>query len=783
MSYQVLARKWRPRVFREMVGQEHVLQALINALDHNRLHHAYLFTGTRGVGKTTIARILAKCLNCETGVSSEPCGQCAACREIAEGRFVDLIEVDAASRTRVEDTRELLENVQYAPTRGRYKVYLIDEVHMLSTHSFNALLKTLEEPPPHVKFLLATTDPQKLPVTILSRCLQFNLKNMNPERIVQHLEYVLEQELVPFETAALWQLGRSADGSMRDAMSLTDQAIAYGSGRITEAEVRTMLGTIDQAAVYNLLNALAALDGKALLTEVERMSEHAPDYASALAELLSILHRVAIAQALPEAVDNSLGDRDRVMHLAQALPSEDVQLFYQTGLLGRRDLPLAPDPRAGFEMVLLRMLAFKPQGVPELPGASLPAGQRQPVAAATPPLSPPTAPPISAGVGVAAVDTAAVGTAPVATATDMVAAGARADTLAGANPGAGATVGNPVAATGHGTVDTEEAAVTSGSGAVGTTAVGTAPAATGTDSSAGAFGTGSAATATATATATRDAGLAPQSFQAQPDPARLATTDSPHQAAAAPAAPAAPASEVRQSPASRAAPVGAAAAAVNLSQLPREQRPPFDGPYDNADYAADDDYAEYAASSPWLEVPETVQAGTGGGDFSAKKSEPAVPAPVSSGAETVAPVDPAPGDSQPLSDIRIPLEQVSADNWLALYPGLGVTGLLQSTAANCQLLRRDGNHFFFTLDQDNSTLYDDSHQQRLAALMSDYFAQPVRVTIQPGPVTAETPAAMVLRIRQERQQQAVDTIKNDPVVLKLMEHFDAQLREDSIQPL
>ena len=258
MSYQVLARKWRPRNFREMVGQEHVLQALVNALDHDRLHHAYLFTGTRGVGKTTIARILAKCLNCETGVSSQPCGECSSCLEIAEGRSVDLIEVDAASRTKVEDTRELLENVQYAPTRARYKVYLIDEVHMLSGHSFNALLKTLEEPPPHVKFLLATTDPQKLPVTILSRCLQFNLKNMPPEQIVGHLSNVLGQEMISFDEPSLWLLARAAAGSMRDALSLTDQAISFGSGKLGEADVRSMLGTVDLSFVYELLEALAA---------------------------------------------------------------------------------------------------------------------------------------------------------------------------------------------------------------------------------------------------------------------------------------------------------------------------------------------------------------------------------------------------------------------------------------------------------------------------------------------------------------------------------------------
>jgi DNA polymerase-3 subunit gamma/tau len=371
MSYQVLARKWRPKIFREMVGQEHVLRALINALDHNRLHHAYLFTGTRGVGKTTIARILAKCLNCEAGVSSVPCGVCSACTEIAEGRFIDLIEVDAASRTKVEDTREILENVQYAPTRGRYKVYLIDEVHMLSTHSFNALLKTLEEPPPHVKFLLATTDPQKLPATILSRCLQFNLKNMTPERIVQHLAFVLGQEMVSFEEPALWLLGRAADGSMRDALSLTDQAIAFGSGKISEADARAMLGTIEHGVVFELLEALAALDGAALLAAVARIAEQATDFGGVLEELLVVLHRIAIAQAVPDAIDNSRGDRERIVAFATQFAGEDVQLFYQIGLHGRRDLALAPDPRGGLEMVLLRMLAFKPQGVPQPPRAGL----------------------------------------------------------------------------------------------------------------------------------------------------------------------------------------------------------------------------------------------------------------------------------------------------------------------------------------------------------------------------------------------------------------------------
>jgi DNA polymerase-3 subunit gamma/tau len=383
MSYQVLARKWRPRNFGEMMGQGHVLRALINALDNQRLHHAYLFTGTRGVGKTTVARIFAKSLNCEQGVSATPCGQCSACREIDEGRFVDLIEVDAASRTKVEDTRDLLENVQYAPSRGRYKVYLIDEVHMLSTHSFNALLKTLEEPPPHVKFLLATTDPQRLPVTILSRCLQFNLKRLPPEMIRDYLQRVLGQENISAEAAALKHIARSADGSMRDALSLLDQAIAYGGGQVLESEVQAMLGTIEHGHVVHLLDALAAGDGGALLQRIADLNEFAPDYDDVLAELLALLHQIAVVQAVPGAVSDEHLDEETVARLAAALSAEDVQLFYQIGLIGRRDLAVAPAPRLGFEMVLLRMLAFRPVTA---------AGQRQPLAVPARQQSTPAAP-------------------------------------------------------------------------------------------------------------------------------------------------------------------------------------------------------------------------------------------------------------------------------------------------------------------------------------------------------------------------------------------------------
>ncbi|MFO1359443.1 DNA polymerase III subunit gamma/tau [Plasticicumulans sp.] len=366
MSHQVLARKWRPKRFAELVGQEHVVRALGNALANGRLHHAFLFTGTRGVGKTTIARILAKSLNCETGITAEPCGVCAACREIDEGRFVDLIEVDAASRTKVEDTRELLENVQYAPARGRYKVYLIDEVHMLSTSSFNALLKTLEEPPPHVKFLLATTDPQKLPVTVLSRCLQFSLKRLPAALIQSRLADILDAEGIAHEPAALAALARAGDGSMRDALSLLDQAIAFGAGRVGALDTAAMLGTIDRLHVVRLAEALAGGDAASVLAVVEGLDREAPDYDGVLAELLSLLQRVALAQAVPGASDE-LYDSDTLVRLASAFTAEDVQLCYQIALHARRDLPLAPEPRGGFEMALLRMLCFRPA---TLPGAS-----------------------------------------------------------------------------------------------------------------------------------------------------------------------------------------------------------------------------------------------------------------------------------------------------------------------------------------------------------------------------------------------------------------------------
>ncbi len=404
MSYQVLARKWRPQAFADVVGQEHVLTALANGLSLGRIHHAYLFSGTRGVGKTSIARLLAKGLNCETGITATPCGQCDNCREIEQGRFVDLIEIDAASRTKVEDTRDLLDNVQYAPARGRFKVYLIDEVHMLSRHSFNALLKTLEEPPSHVKFLLATTDPQKLPVTILSRCLQFHLKALDVEQIQQQLAHVLQQEQIDAEPRALHLLARAADGSMRDALSLADQAIAMGQGSVTRDSVAQMLGTLDDEQPLALIEALVEGNGEQVMALLNQAASRGVEWEALLVEMLRLLHRIAMVQLLPSSLgEDDASQTQRLRELARVLPPADVQLYYQTLLMGRKDLPLAPDRRLGVEMTLLRALAFHPQATiaepvarPSLtpqaaPAVAAPAPQTKaaPAVAAQPQMAPP----------------------------------------------------------------------------------------------------------------------------------------------------------------------------------------------------------------------------------------------------------------------------------------------------------------------------------------------------------------------------------------------------------
>lgn len=695
MSYQVLARKWRPRLFREMVGQTHVLQALINALDHDRLHHAYLFTGTRGVGKTTIARILAKCLNCETGVSSEPCGVCSACKEIDEGRFVDLIEVDAASRTKVEDTRELLDNVQYAPSRGRYKVYLIDEVHMLSSHSFNALLKTLEEPPEHVKFLLATTDPQKLPVTVLSRCLQFSLKNMLPEKIVDHLKHVLGEEMIRFDEESLWLLGRAADGSMRDALSLTDQAIAFGNGALQIADVRSMLGTIDHGQVFGLLDALADHDAPGALAAVAQLAEQGADFAGVLAEVISTLQRVAIAQVLPAAADNSQGDQERILHLAGRLSGEDVQLFYQLGLHGRRDLPLAPDPRGGFEMALLRMLAFRPGSLEQ--------------DAATPPGKP-------TGLSQAKAES------PL-----------------------------PVPAT-----------------------------ATGPDQ--------------------QSAVSAMTERQAAPEPITAAQSDEDRQTAIRPVSGSEPAADTLSSPSNSSEravsreedavqPSASVEPAIH-APLPVEQevsapseaatrshvghplksgmpvKPPLEEPPAEWLQAIPDSDADGSAD---MDDDEPLDISQYLGDWQAEAEA------AESRAEEAVEAQDNISDLPPASGL--------AAEWLEIFLKLGLSGLTQSIAAHCELVERTADAWTLHLDPGHSALYNENHRLRLQQAINELLNLSITLEVKTTAPQQETPAIAASRRKYKRQQEAESSIRQDPLVMSLMQTFSAEICADSIRPI
>lgn len=760
MSYQVLARKWRPRTFAELVGQEHVLKALVNALDNDRLHHAYLFTGTRGVGKTTIARILAKSLNCEQGISATPCGTCSACVEIGEGRFVDLIEVDAASRTKVEDTRELLENVQYRPTRGRYKVYLIDEVHMLSGHSFNALLKTLEEPPPHVKFLLATTDPQKLPVTILSRCLQFNLKHLGVERISGHLHNVLSAEDVPFEEAALLALARAADGSMRDALSLTDQAIAHGGGRVMEAEVTSMLGTINRREIQELCRALAARDAAAVLTTTARMAEFAPDYGQALGEMLAIWHRVAIGQQVPEAVDDTLGDRELVMQLANELAPEDVQLFYQIGLLGRRDLPYAADPRSGFEMVLLRQLAFQPQGVTPPAG---PPPERRPDEPASTPDSTGTAGSVAAPSPVPASPGSYQ--TPAQEAAREAGQGTLQETVSQETPSprrhqeiraSAPQPRDPLADEALTQRDTAQPAVSPSNGDDSVPAASTAPGSVSSRQSA----MSAPVSVNAPGAASAEAGARPAA-RSRPRPDGLQRSSGTH------------------------APRPDVSAAESA----------FDA--DPRDYASEDSY--FSSVDDYFNGPPAQ---------ASHSAEPAMPeqAVVTAQPDTIA-VDAERQSRDDSNPVTVPMESAEAaaeteatttgrnrpsaaaapgaasgDPWLDLFAQLQLGGILYNTASNLALVAREGDSWHFVIDGEQSALFEAEHQQRLAEVLTQHLGRPQEVVIEAGQLTAETPARRASRIREERRQHAVATLQQDPLVAELLARFSGRLLEQTVVP-
>ena len=627
MSYQVLARKWRPRIFAEMAGQQHVLQALINALDNDRLHHAYLFTGTRGVGKTTIARILSKCLNCEAGVSSVPCGECSACNEINEGRFVDLIEVDAASRTGVEDMRDLLDNVQYTPARGRYKIYLIDEVHMLSKNSFAALLKTLEEPPPHVKFLFATTDPQKLPITVLSRCLQFNLKNLSPERITEHLQFVLGEEKVPFEEAGIWSLARAADGSMRDALSLTDQAIGHGGGKINDADVSSMLGTIERSFVVDICRALAVGSGPELLAAIARMAEQSPDYDAALADVLSIWHQVAIVQTVPEALDKGLTNYSEVLSLSAEVSREDVQLFYQICLMGRKDLELSADAKSGFEMVMLRALAFRPQNSPR-------------------------------GVALTSTDQTPSSTPFSATETNK------------------ATPVPPEV----------------------------------------------------------EPGVKKSEAQAEEDRPPWEPLHSEKKPLASPKKEQEPSADKE---------IGSLTPIFNKKPPASINEEPSASFNKEIEPSASTNKEQEPSASFNREVPSA----------SFNKEE------------------------------EIPLQDFTPDNWIQLRKQLTIVASLGEIASHCLYLGRSGSELRFMIDSNHNSLYDDAHQAQFSEALSDYFKTPVSVEISLGVAEQETPRAANLREKSERLAEAVETLNNDPAVVKFKQLFDGAVDERSVRAI
>jgi len=739
MSYQVLARKWRPKQFTEMVGQGHVLKALVNALDDNRLHHAYLFTGTRGVGKTSIARLFAKALNCEEGVSSKPCGVCSACLEIAEGRFVDLIEVDAASRTKVEDTRELLENVQYAPTRGRFKVYLIDEVHMLSKSSFNALLKTLEEPPPHVKFLLATTDPQKLPVTVLSRCLQFNLKNMIPQRIVEHLSTVLSAEQIAFEEGALWLLARSADGSMRDALSLTDQSIAFGAGSVCEVDVRVMLGTIDLQLVYKILSALVVGDGAGLLKCVEDLAQFSPDYNTVLGDIVSLLHRIAIAQTVPAALDNSMGDKVEVQELAAQLCAEDVQLFYQIALMGRKDLPFVPDAREGLEMTLLRMLAFRPaqskhlaatniqSAIDDVPDSKVAASTAQsanlnastqkknPLVessyAENKPFNTSTIETEEASLQKVGIEVESAHLAPVqAPVVDRIVA----------KPVLEVPIGKPSV-----DVALAQAFVRDQQKAPSEAAVTKAPA--------------DLSEATKIAQVVESAAYSKQDTQLPETSMTQASTKSPSHSAKI-------AASAAQVP---------AASAMDVSISQERDTPPWE-----------DDYASYQEHSTEQAVAQPAGV--------VKTVEPSSLLAV--GATQI-------NITKMLAAAVTEFSQLGLQDWPALVGSIGFTGMTAHIAENLSLESITENALQFNVSKVQKNVLDHTQKERIQSLISQYFKLELQVGYESEVSTRETPWQCFEKLRAQRLRQAITSFQADEMVQQLVSVFSGEVERSSIMPL
>ncbi|UDM51645.1 DNA polymerase III subunit gamma/tau [Cupriavidus sp. MP-37] len=776
MSYQVLARKWRPRDFTTLVGQEHVVRALTHALEQQRLHHAYLFTGTRGVGKTTLSRILAKALNCtgpdgSGGITAEPCGQCKACQEIDSGRFVDYIEMDAASNRGVDEMAQLLDKAVYAPTAGRFKVYMIDEVHMLTNHAFNAMLKTLEEPPGHVKFILATTDPQKIPVTVLSRCLQFNLKQMPPGHIVSHLDHILAQEGIAHDGNALRLLAQAAHGSMRDALSLTDQAIAYSAGQVSEDAVRGMLGAIDQGYLVQLLDALAAEDGAAMLAIADAMADRSLSFAGALQDLGSLLHKVALAQAVPASVQDEWPEADEVRRLAGVFDAQEVQLFYQIANLGRSELALAPDEYAGFTMTLLRMLAFRPSSEP-----AATAGQGGGAAPARPRSAgmPAAARPAEARQAATAAAAPAAPAASLADATPVPAAVP--STVAPAAP-----VAEPVAAPAAVPAAAEPASARSAGGAMSPAAAALAAARQASAARGGAR--------KAPAPAVPAAPTAAQRPPAQPLRAPAAVAAS--RPAAAPAPAQAPAARplAPQPPAPTAAPAARPVAARPQAQQesvppweaaggsdvpPWEELPPdlpVIGPYDS-----DPGYNDYGFSEPVARATAPRNGASRQAPATAREAEPAraaaaVPSPPAESAKFVAPRPPAAAED------GTPPAFTGA--WPVLAASLPLKGLAQQLAYQSELTQVVGRTFHLRIPV--AALGENGVAERLQQALCDHFGEPVRVLCEVGGVTV-TAAAADAEARAERQRQAEAAIEADPFVQGLLRDLGGQIVPGSIQP-
>jgi DNA polymerase III subunit gamma/tau len=820
MSYQVLARKWRPRDFTTLVGQEHVVRALTHALEQQRLHHAYLFTGTRGVGKTTLSRILAKALNCtgpdgNGGITAQPCGQCKACQEIDSGRFVDYIEMDAASNRGVDEMAQLLDKAVYAPTVGRFKVYMIDEVHMLTNHAFNAMLKTLEEPPGHVKFILATTDPQKIPVTVLSRCLQFNLKQMPPGHIVSHLDHILGQEGISHDGSALRLLAQAAHGSMRDALSLTDQAIAYSAGQVSEEAVRGMLGAIDQSYLVQLLDALAAEDGAAMLGIADSMADRSLSFAGALQDLGSLLHKVALAQAVPASVQDEWPEAGDVRRLAGQFDAQEIQLFYQIANLGRSELALAPDEYAGFTMTLLRMMAFRPSAMPATPAG----GQGgQPMARPRPASPPAPAPRAMSAAPVAQAVPAPM--APVAPVARAAAPNAEAPTFEVSTPEArpiaesakpaSPTLPEPVKAPApvmapKAAAPVEPVESATPPAAAGRTAMSPARAALEAARQASA---GKGATRPAGAGAPPMAGAAAAAAASQrpaaqplrpPSASRPATTATaaPVQPAETdvPAAPAAtvqpaPAEPVRERPAPASKPAQQAKPAADVppweaagsSDVPPWDAMPADmpviGPYDS-DPGFDPNFGGYdnGFESESFDRPQR-----GGGRAAPPKSvqstQPAQarkPEPVPEPAVALAPAVPPVAPSA--SDDGTP--PVFTGDWPALAASLPLKGLAQQLAHQSELHRVVGRALHLRVPV--AAIGEANVAERLQAALNEHFGVEVRVHCEIGAVT-HTAAAVDAAARAERQREAEAEIDRDPFVQGLLREFGGQIVPGSVQP-